>query len=156
MKIGVLPFAAEEEHRHALHQLALRQAALHHRAGGQPQTPGHLRTVLQMHHRRTTVPHTCRLQDRSDCPHALEMRPSWIDPERESLLQQLLSPDEFKQEILGITSFTVRPAFKPDHLDRFQKTNLHFIESVDVVFVFIDHSGGGASATGICSCLYAL
>ena len=83
------------------------------------------------------------------------MRPLWIDPERDSLLQQLLSPGEFEQEILGITPFTVRPAFNPDHLDRFQKTNLHF-ESVDVVFVFIDPSGGGASATGICSCLYAL
>jgi hypothetical protein len=100
--------------------------------------------------------HTCRLQGRFDCPHALEMRPSWIDPERDSLLQQLLTPGEFKQEILGITPFTVRPAFNPDHLDRFQKTNVHFIESVDVVFVFIDPSGGGASATGICSCLYTL
>lgn len=100
--------------------------------------------------------HTCRLQDKFDCSHTLGMRPSWFDPERDELLRQLYSSTEYKEEILGMTLFTTRPVFNPAHLDRMMKTSVRFTESVDVVFMFIDPSGGGASATGICSCLYTL
>lgn len=100
--------------------------------------------------------HTCRLQNKFDCQHTQGTRPSWFDPDRDELLKQLYSFAEYKEEILGMTLLTARPVFNPAHLDRMMTTNVYFAESVDVVFMFIDPSGMGKSATGICSCLYTL
>lgn len=100
--------------------------------------------------------HTCMLQGAVDCPHEEDMRPAWFDRERDNILRQLYSNSEYKQEILGETPSTVHAAFSEEALKKLQQTSAALFEAVDAFFVFIDPSGGGESATGVCSCLYTL
>lgn len=94
------------------------------------------------------------LQGVADCPH--DPRPAWFDPERDGVLRQLYSNSEYKQEILGETPSMVQAAFPDAALRKLQETSAALFETVDAFFVFIDPSGGGESATGVCSCLYTL
>lgn len=98
--------------------------------------------------------HVCKLQGAADCPH--DTAPAWFDPVVDGMLRQLFTNNEYKQEILGETPNMVQAAFSDEALNKLQETSAALFEAVDVFFVFIDPSGGGESATGVCSCLYTL
>lgn len=81
----------------------------------------------------------------ADCPHNKDQLPPWKSDALQKLQKQLLPPEIYATEALGLITTKKRYAFNKKHIEEtFSLPPLTVMDAVGVVYVMIDPSGNGS------------